>query len=247
MTLDVTGVLRDAWAMAKRDREVLAAVGGLLIFVPQVAQAMFITTPPPLPASWSDQAALQGWSEAVTAWSRQNDLLLLTLSVVALLGALVLFLLYVDRDRPSVQEAVTTGLALLPRYILLALAVAVPVNFGTILLLIPGLYLKGRLLPIAPMFVAERPIGVFAAWRRSFVLTRGHGLVLMALACIPLIGGDLLAMPFQLLGSAMHGAPMANPVVAAVLDIGVGLGRTLGVIAAILIEIALYRRLNTGT
>ena len=63
---------------------------------------------------------------------------------------------------------------------------SLPVNFGALLLLIPGLYLKGRLLPVGPAFVAERPLGTLAAWRRSFALTRGHGLVLMALATIPL-------------------------------------------------------------
>ena len=208
---------------------------------------MFVTAPPPLPGSGSDPAALQGWIEAATAWSRQNDVLLLALTVISLFGALVLFRLYTDRDRPAVGSALSSGFGFLPRYALLALSVTFPVNIATLLLLLPGLYLKGRLLPIAPLFVAERPIGVFAAWRRSFALTRGNGLMLMVLACVPLIGGDLLALPFQSLGSMLDGAPMANPVVAALLDIGVGLGRTIGVIAAILIEVALYRRLNSGT
>ena len=247
MTLDVAGVLRDAWAMAKRDREVLIGVGGALILVPEIAQAMFITAPPPLPASGADPAALQAWIEAATIWSRQNDVLLLTLALVSLFGALALFLLYSARERPDVATALTTAIGLLPRYVLLALAITLPINLGTLLLLLPGLYLKGRLLPVGPLFVSERPIGIFAAWRRSFTLTRGHGLILMALACVPLLGGDLLAMPFQLLGATLDGAPMANPVAAAVLDFAVGFARTIGVIAAILIEVALYRRLSNGT
>lgn len=246
MTLDVAGVLRDAWTMAKRDREVLVGVGGVLILVPEIAQAMFVTAPPALPASPSDPAAVQVWMEAVAVWSRHNDALLLVSSAVALFGTLVLFLLYTDRERPDVTGALTTGLAIVPRYILLAMAVALPVNIGTLFLLVPGFYLKGRLLPIGPLFVAERPIGVLAAWRRSFALTRGNALVLMGLACVPLIGGDLLAMPCEMLGKTLNGAPMANPVAAAALDIGVGLGRTIGVIAAILLEVALYRRLRIG-
>ncbi|WP_404370931.1 hypothetical protein AB5I39_02915 [Sphingomonas sp. MMS24-J45] len=246
MTVDVAGVLRDAWVMAKRDREMLIGVAGALILVPAIAQEMFVTAPPPLPASGSDTAALQAWIEAATIWSRQNDLLLFGLSLVAVFGALVLFWLYTDRTRPSVGEALSNGIAFLPRYVLLALCIALPVNIGTLLLLIPGLYLKGRLLPVGPIFVAERPIGVFAAWRRSFAMTRGNGLILMALACVPLLGGDLLAMPFKLLGQSLDGAPMANPVVAAVLDCVVGVCRTVGVVASILIEVALYRRLSKG-
>jgi hypothetical protein len=130
--------------------------------------------------------------------------------------------------------------------VLLALLVTLPVNFGALLLLIPGLYLKGRLLPVGPAFVAERPLGTIAAWRRSFALTRGHGLVLMALATVPLLAGDVLAVPFDAIGQALNGAPMANPVVAAVLDLCSGAARTVGTVAAILIEIALYRRLSNG-
>lgn len=246
MTLDVAGVLRDAWVMAKRDRDVLIGVSGALILVPAIAQEMFVPAPPPLPASGSDTAALQGWIEAATIWSRQNDLLLFGLSLVAVFGALVLFLLYTDRTRPSVGAALSSGIVFLPRYVLLALCIALPVNIGTLLLLIPGLYLKGRLLPVGPIFVAERPLGVFAASRRSFAMTRGNGLILMALACVPLLGGDLLAMPFKLLGQTFDGAPMANPFVAALIDSVVGLCRTIGVVASIVIEVALYRRLSKG-
>ena len=42
---------------------------------------------------------------------------------------------------------------------------------------------------------------------------------------------------------ALDGAPMANPVVATMLDFGSAAGLTAGALASILIEIALYRRL----
>lgn len=245
MRLDAAAVLRDAWAMAKRDRDLLIAVGGVFLLVPKLAQVMFVDPTPPLPASSSDPVALQKWLDAVAIWSKQNDLLVLALTLATLFGTLTLFLLYADRDRPTVATALRQALPLLPRYLLLALIVTFPVNIAS-LLLIPGLYLKGRLMPIGPVFVAERPLGVIAAWRRSFALTRGHGLTLMAFACVPLIAGDLLALPFETLGTAMNGAPMANPVVAAVLDVCNGGVRTIATLAAILIEIALYRRLKSG-
>lgn len=245
MKLDAAAVLRDAWAMAKRDRDLLIAVGGVFLLVPKVAQVMFVDPTPPLPASSSDPVALQAWLDAVAVWSKHNDLLVLALTLASLFGTLTLFLLYTDRDRPDVATALRQALPLLPRYVLLALIVTFPVNIAS-LLLIPGLYLKGRLMPIGPAFVAERPLGVIAAWRRSFALTRGHGLTLMAFACVPLIAGDLLALPFELLGSALNGAPMANPVVAAVLDVCNGGARSVATLAAILIEISLYRRLRSG-
>lgn len=246
MRVDVAGVLRDAWMMAKRDRDILVGVGGTFLLVPQVAQSMFIDPAPALPDSRSDPAAVQKWLDAVGVWSQHNDLRLLVIVLVSLFGTLALFLLYADRERPDVTGALKQALRMLPRYTLLALAVTFPVNLGSLLLILPGLYLKGRLLPIGPAFVAERPLGVIAAFKRSFALTRGYGLQMMALACIPLLAGDLLAAPFVLMGEALNGAPMANPVVAALLDICSGGARTLGAIAAILVEIALYRRLKSG-
>ncbi|MEG3177979.1 hypothetical protein U1872_17185 [Sphingomonas sp. RB3P16] len=245
MKLDLGAVLRDAWAMAQRDRDLLIGVAGVFLFVPKVAQEMFIAPTPPLPASSSDPVAIQTWLDAVAVWSRQNDLLLLVLTALSLFGSITLFALYADRNRPDVATAMRQGLGLLPRYVLLAFMVTLPVNVAS-LLLIPGLYLKGRLLTVGPAFVAERPLGVIAAWRRSFALTRGHGLALMLLACVPLIAGDVLAWPFEAIGQTMSGAPLANPVVAAVLDLCSGGARTLGTVASILIEIALYRRLSNG-
>ena len=246
MKLNVAGVLSDAWAMAKRDSDVLIGVSGLFLLVPQVAQAMFVASPPPLPVSSSDPVALQAWLDAVTLWSKQNDLLLLVLAVTSVFGSLALFTLYMDRGRPDVSTALRGALAWLPRYVWLALLVTLPVNVGTLLFLIPGLYLKGRLMAVSPAFVAERPLSAIGAFRRSFALTRGNALPLMALACVPLLAGDLVAMPFDAIGHAMDGAPMANPVVAAVIDLCTGLVHTIATVAAILIEIALYRRLSKG-
>lgn len=244
MMLDVAGVLRDARAMAKRDRAVLFGVGGALLFVPDLAQAMFVAPPPDFP-SFSDPAETDLWVRHFMVWSQRYELIVLLLGLVGLFGALVLFMLYADRGRPTVAAALGRAAALLPHYLLLAIMVSFPVGLGT-LLIFPGLYLKGRLLPVGPVFVADRPAGAIAAWRHSFALTRGHGFVLMGLACVPLLGGELLALPFAMLGKALDGAPMANPVAAVLLDVGQAGGHVAGIVAAILIEVALYRRLSSG-
>ena len=244
MNLNVAGILRDAWAMAKRDSELLRGIAGVFLFIPDLAGAIYVA-PAPAPPAVVDQTSADLWLKQLGVWGQQYELLVIVLSLLSLFGVLALFVVYIDRARPTVSGALGQAGALLPHYLLLALAVSVPVSIGSILVF-PGLYLKGRLLPVSPVFVGERPIGVFAAWRRSFALTRGNGLVLMGLAFVPLLGGRLIALPFELLGTALDGAPMANPVVAAVLDAGIAGGHTLGTVAAVLIEIALYRRLSSG-
>lgn len=245
--LDLSGIVREAWAIARRDGAVLIAVGGMFVFVPLLAQAMFVTPPPALPATGAEPAAWEAWFDAVSAWGMRNDPLLIAVVLVSLFGTMSLFRLYVDRDRPDVATTLRTGLALFPRFVLLALLVALPVNLGMLALLLPGLYLKGRLFVAAPAFLAERPLGVTAAWRRSFALTRGHGLVMMALACVPLLAGSVLSAPFDAIGQSADGAPMANPVAAGLIDLVASALRAACAVAAILLEIVVYRRLSNGT
>lgn len=242
--LNIGAVLRDAWAMAKRDRDVVFGVGGLLLLVPQIAMAMFVARPPGLPAN-ADQTT--EWLAAVQAWSRLYSLPVIALSIVLLFGSATVLLLYLDRTRLTVQAALLKALALLPRVVLLSLLISFPVSVGTLLLFLPGLYLQGRLLLALPLLMANPSVGVGTAFARSFALTRGNGLMLMGLACITVLLGDLIALPFRSIGAALAGAPLANPVVAAILQIGAAGGVTIGMITTLLIQVALYRRLNSGT
>ena len=242
--LDIAAVLRDAWTMAKRDRDVLIGVCGLLLFVPQVALAMFVARPPALPANAEETGA---WLAAVQAWSQLYSLPVIALSIILLFGSATVLFLYLDRDRPTAQGALLQALALLPRVVLLSLLMSFPVSLGTLLLFLPGLYLQGRLLLALPLLIGKPSMGVIAAFTQSFRLTRGHGLILMGLACITVLMGDILALPFRSIGSALAGAPLANPVVAAILQVGAAAGVTIGMVTTLLIQVALYRRLNRGT
>jgi len=241
--LDIAAVLRDAWAMAKRDRDVLIGVCGLLLLVPQIALAMFVARPPALPSNAEETSA---WLAAVQAWSQVYSLPVIALSIILLFGSATVLFLYLDRDRPTAQGALLQALALLPRVVLLSLLMSFPVSLGTLLLFLPGLYLQGRLLLALPLLIGKPSMGVIAAFTQSFRLTRGHGLILMGLACITVLMGDILALPFRSIGAALAGAPLANPVVAAILQVGVAAGVTIGMVTTLLIQVALYRRLNKG-
>lgn len=241
MSFDMTGVLHDAWAMAKRDRDLLIGVAGVFLFVPQLVIAMFVPQPPAFPGM-TDQAAVDAWLAKVELWSQSYSLLVVALAVTMLFGALTLFRLHLAADRPDVRGAMLGAVTQLPLYVLLALLVTMPISLGLLLLVLPGIYVQSRLLLAAPAFVAEQPIGPIAAVRRSLALTRGKVLPMLALASISLLAGDLLAWPFQTLGTSPGGAALANPVAAALLDLGAAGGVTLGSVATILIQVAAYRR-----
>jgi len=120
------------------------------------------------------------------------------------------------------------------------------VDIGLLLFFLPGIYALGRLMLTGPVLVADRSRGVLAAIARSVALSTGHGMMLAGFACMTLFGGRLLAAPFDALGKALDGAPMANPLVAILLDFGSAAGLAAGALAAILIEVALYRHLSAS-
>jgi hypothetical protein len=243
MTFDVAGVLADAWQMWKRDRELLLAVAGLFLFLPNLTLELLVPPPPAQTGSGTDMAAFKSWLTDVAAWWSHYGPLVSVIGLVAMFGTLMIFTLYLDPRRPNVRVALVRTLTLSPRYLLAMFFVSLAVGIGFVLLILPGIYALGRLMLTVPSLVADRSRGVLGAIERSLVLTAGNGLVLAGFACITLFSGAVLSAPFRALGKAMDGAPMANPVVAVLLDSGAAAGAAAGVLAAILIQVALYRRL----
>jgi hypothetical protein len=243
MTFDVAAVFADAWQMWKRDRELLLAVAGFFLFLPQFAAKLLIPVAPEPAGFGRDAAALKSWLVAYQAWLSNYGVIILVLSLALLFGTLLIFTLYLDTRRPNLRVGLINALTLMPRYVLAVLFVSVPVYIGLVLLVLPGIYALGRLMLTTPSLVANRSGGVLAALGRSVALSSGHGMILAGFACITLFGGRMLAMPFDALGKTLDGAPLANPFVAAMLHFGSAAGLAAGALAAILIEISLYRRL----
>ena len=129
MKLNVAGILRDAWAMAKRDSELLLGIAGVFLFIPDLAGAIYVA-PAPAPPAVVDQTSADLWLKQLGVWGQQYELLVIVLSLLSLFGVLALFVVYIDRARPTVSGALGQAGALLPHYLLLALAVSVPVSIG---------------------------------------------------------------------------------------------------------------------
>lgn len=243
MTLDVAGVFRDAWRMWKRDRDLLLGVAGLFVFLPQLALLLLVPDPIAMPASGADADAIRAWFDQSIQWYSDNGAAIVAADACALFGSLTILILYLSGgERPDLRAALGRAVLLLPRYLFAALLVLIPVSFG-LLLILPGIYLQGRLLLVGPALVAEQPLAAIGAVRRSVALSRGLALLMSGLACIMLFGGQVLAAPFIGLGDALDGAPRANPVVALLLGSGAAAALTFAALATILIRVALYRRL----
>lgn len=247
MTLEVTGVLQDAWRLARRDREILLAIAGVLLFVPQFAGLLYWMDPPIFPGFGAEEAVQRAYVAASSTWFATNGLGLVAASILVLVGQIAIVLLYVDRRKLDVAGALSATLPVfLPVFLasLVAQPLAVTLNLFPLLILV-GAYLQGRLLLVLPVLLGERTT-VIGAVRTSWIRTRRHALAMAALACLAVLSGPLLAAPFRLIGMSLNGAPLANPVVALLLDGAAALALVAGALFGLLIQIAAYRRLSTG-
>ena len=248
MNFDMAGVLADAWRMWKRDRDLLLAVGGFFLFLPQFALLALLPDPPVPAAGVSREEAIEVWAPLMAEWFAQNGLALVASILWAAFGALLIYVLYLRSGRLNLSGAMPAALRLLPRYLLVSLLSTLPIVVIIVpaigfLLIIPGIYAIGRMLLSAAAMVGEHPLSAVAAVRRSVALSKGHGFAFAGIAVALLLGGRLLPEPFIALGRVLDGAPIANPVSAALLDGLAAATAAFATLASILIQIALYRRL----
>ncbi|MFK9743605.1 hypothetical protein ACJELQ_26570, partial [Escherichia coli] len=88
-------------------------------------------------------------------WAGANAPVMLAGVASSLFGALAITVFVMDRARPSVAEAMARALRLFPVYVVLSAGVAIVAFLGMLALVVPGLWIAGRAMLIAPSLVEE--------------------------------------------------------------------------------------------
>jgi len=169
MRFSYNQVWEDTLRLLRENAALLAAIAGVFLFLPALLVAVLV--PPPVPPQGGDpgralQAVLDYYS-AAAPW-------LLLEGVITMVGTLAMLRLVFARGT-TVGAALVHGLKLLPFYLLLSIILGVMLGFAFLLLIVPGLYLLGRLLPIPAVLVAEDRRNPLDAIGRTFALTRDKG------------------------------------------------------------------------
>ncbi len=189
----------DLVAMARANASVLAIIAGAFLFLPNFAQLLL--APPPEVRSFDWNGVRQ-----MEEYFSKNGLTLILCNLPVWLGSAGILALLLDPRRLTVGESLMSGLRLLPGVIVLNWLTQFLTFTGLLLLVVPGVYLIGRLMLAAPTQMAERIGNPITAIQRSFALSgqkgwRIAGLVLLiavvamiAAATINLIVGILLSL-----------------------------------------------------
>ena len=249
MTLDVRGVFRDAWSMWQRDRGLLVAIAGFFLFMPQLAWLLF---GPDIAVEVAKADAAQKLSsdaqmQALAQLYAQYAPLIIAITIATVFGVLAILMVYVDTAKRSVGGMLLVAMRRFPAYLVLTLIAQATAEIGIYIwyLLVPGLYVVGRLLLAGPIF-AGTGVGPFDAIARSFRMTRGSGLVLAGFATLIVFAQLLLPLPAIALGNILDRAPLANPVSGVIIDAVAAALAATAMLGAVLVRIALYRRIGAS-
>jgi hypothetical protein len=238
MKLSYTAVWDDAAAMIRAHGSLIAALAGVFLFLPSLLIAQLLPKP-----TVTDPSRV---FEAMREFYMANVLWLLLGSLVSMVGTIAILKLLLGPRGTSVGGAIAAAFPLLPFYFLAALISNLLLFVGFLLLLVPGLYLFGRLAPLGPVIVAERRFNPVDAVGRAFALTRGRGWAVLGLVLLVGIAGavaiivvdSLFGLVFVLVAGKGLGTFLSGIVNAAA-------GAAFSAFFAVLFA-ALYRRLTGG-
>lgn len=169
MSFSYNSVWDETVRTLKANASLLIAVAGAFLFLPSLV-AGYLAPPP--------QA-----QTLETMWQhyRENAWTLFLAQLVAFIGNLALLILVLDARRPTVGRAIQAAFVLLPAYLLVSVLSGFMIIIGFALLIVPGLYLIGRLAATAPALVAEGRRNPIDLVRRSFEITKRNGWAVIGL------------------------------------------------------------------
>ncbi|GMM93475.1 glycerophosphoryl diester phosphodiesterase membrane domain-containing protein [Qipengyuania sp. MTN3-11] len=222
MKLDLSAAWDGAIRMLTANREVLVVLGGVFFFLPYLATSLFLPEPE-TPTGGGGEPDFAAAMEAMQALYAEYWWVLLLLAVVQGIGLVAVLVVLGDASRPTVGQAIARGgkyllpqiaaqliiAAIMIGLMLLALAIGLAVSRAVASLLVIAflpamLYLVVKFSLAAPVIAIERTANPVAALRRSWRLTKGNSLRLLAFYLLLLVALVVLSMVLSLiLGLAM--------------------------------------------
>ncbi len=245
MRLPIGGVLADAAALWRGERDVAMRLAGVFFLLPVLALAMLVSTLPVIAAPGDEDAVFA----AVRAFYIDNFVWLLLVSLALDFGGLAVLNLCL-RGSMTVRELLAASLARLLPFVLIGLLTGTLINLGFALYVIPGVYIFGRSWMMGAAYAAEPQRGLLAAIERGFRLSAGNGwriaLLGVGTAAIAGSGALVLLIVAQALAVLAGGAAWIQGIAL----VPVAAAGAAAYVAFTLVRAAVYRRLagsSSGT
>jgi hypothetical protein len=190
MKLSYSQVWADTAAMLRAHRPLVSAVASMFLFLPALLMGYFV----PQPELEQGQIIRSAFEHYAANWHW-----VMLANVANMVGAVAIFLMVFDREGRTVGNAIAASLPILPAYFLADLLSSLMISLVAFLI-VPALYLLGRLAVVGPLVVAAGERNPIGAIRRSLELTKGNGWAVAGLVVI--VGAAGLIAGFALSATA---------------------------------------------
>lgn len=248
MTMSFAGLLSVTWRLFRRDRAIIVAIAGALVFLPAFAALLLCDPVPPLPAPPRDEVVMQAWIAAVTLWGQGNGVWFLLADLIGICGVAAIALLLMDPDRLTVGQALGQALVRLVAFALVSVVIAVPVGIGLWLLVLPGLYVQARLIVAIPAMARHPALRPLAAIRLSWKMTKTHDRAIAGALIALFVAQWLAVSPLLLADEALRAPGEGNALLLAMVDAVIAALGAAYAVGAMLLGVVAYRvRASSGT
>jgi Uncharacterised protein family (UPF0259) len=187
----------DVGALWRVHGDVLLILAGLLLMVPQFASQLFFPFKPETVVDFANAETVTAYFAEYQAYIAASWPGLLVFSLVSTVGTGTILIAMLDPDRPTIGNAIGRAFRFLASLFVLNFLVSLAVYFGLLLLIVPGLYLFGRLAIATASLMANRSGNPLDALRQSFAMTRGNGWSVAFFSLFVVIVASLLASGIQ--------------------------------------------------
>ena len=256
--LDTNAAWKEASAIVSANREVLLALAGVFFMLPSLAAAVIAGQPEVIPGMKPEQMM----TVMKAFYARFWWLMLLSLAI-QIVGLLAMLTLMRDRSRPTVGQAIRSGLpgalSALVSWILMIVGLSVaggllivvsavisPILATVVVLLfvVTSIYVTVRLILVAPVVTVESVFNPLTAMARSWRLTKGNfwrifAFVWLITILFLLVAAIIMAVIGLVLAVASSGEPQR--IIAAVFSSALG---AVGAVYFAAVVAAIHRQLG---
>ena len=199
--LDMGQAWNDAVAMLTRNRDVTLIVAAVFFFLPNAISTVAMPGTAELQGQMAaaGEADPEAMMEALSGFYAEIWWVLLLIALLQAVGMLAMLVLWTDRSRPTVGQALTFAVkALVPLLVaqflavlLIVLAVMLPIALGALISgavaallglagLVAAIYLWVKFSLTAPVVAIERTLNPIAILQQSWRATKGNSLRIFA-------------------------------------------------------------------
>lgn len=220
MNLTLAGVLADAGALWRHERDLLLRLSSVFFFLPLLGIVLLLAG-----SDFGKGAEIEQFQEALLAFQRANIVPMLLSSAALDFGTFAVLNLFLQGGGRTLGEVLGMTLRRFLPFLAISIVISTLFSLGLSLFLFPGLFIFARTWLAGPAYAAMPERGPIAAFREGWQRSSGMTWLLIlaagALAMVPalfviVIAAGLVSVVGAALGAGQAAAIVGHLLIAAI-------------------------------